>query len=407
MTVFLGDYQLAVYHPLTRVLLDIVTQDRWFDLKYSLVLNGVGRLRVSLPITDPLVDWATLTDVIVVVMRRHTENGIFENEGAYLIRYSDTSEIDERTGREIVILAGQHANHLLARRQINVDDDPVGVAGFVTRSGDAPLVMGDYVRYQCVDPQVNTFRAMPYFLIAPSELRSYFDTFQRRNTDDNLLAVLQEIANQDQNTWCDFTVEYEHPYFVFYPRQIGTDKSETANYLDFLLFNPKRGNLTKPRLTWDRDEEITGCYVAGQGLTADRVFILFTADTSEDSPYNLIEAVTDGRSYESYSEIESAGISYLNEHRAEQKFEFELDIDGQASRYRVDWELGDIVSVGYVDYAEDHRIIQVEVTLGGGFEERIKIKTQKWRLTVASAGALLIDSDGYFLLDSDGYYLSD
>lgn len=375
-----ANYQLAVYDPNTGQLLDLVTQERWFDFQYTLALNDVGEFRITVPTTDYLTELRTVTDLIIDVYRAF-ESVTFTYEGSYLCRYSDIGIVDEG-GREVVIISGFHANHLLGRRKCIVNDDPVGVGGFITRSGFADVVMSDFVRYQLIDPQTNITWVYPNFSVMPLGLYEFFETFQRRQDTDTLLTVMQDIANQVRGDgWIDFEVVHlSDNSFQFQPKQIGTDKSYTNDPTDFVLFDPLRGTLKMPRLRYDRKKEVNTVLVGGQGYISERVYIsVEDANAVNDSPFNRIMDTIDARQSTSLDELTAAGDSYINENRAKILFDFELIEGASQMQYGVDWTLGDIVTAGYRGYTENHRIISVTIRTEA-VKEIISIKTLFWSL---------------------------
>lgn len=405
-----ANYQLAVYDPNTGQLLDLVTQERWFDFQYTLALNDIGEFRITVPATDYLTELRTATDLIIDVYRAF-ESVTFTYEGSYLCRYSDIGIVDEG-GREVVIIAGFHANHLLKRRKCIVNDDPIGVGGFITRSGRADVVMSDFVRYQTIDPQINSDRVYPNFSLMPLGMEVFFDTFQRRQDTDTLLTVLQEIANQQRDPqWIDFEVIHTgYNAFQFQPKTIGTDKSYTNDPENFVHFSPLMGTLKMPRLRYDRKNEVNSAFIGGQGYISDRVYINVTdANAVDDSPFNRIEDSIDARQSTTLDELTSAGESYINENRAKILFDFELIEAASQMRYGADWTLGDIVTASYLGYGENHRIVSVTIRTESA-KEVINIKTLFWSLAnipTPEAGEYLADSESFIMADSDGYLLVD
>lgn len=402
-----ANYQLAVYDPNTGQLLDLVTQERWFDFQYTLALNDVGEFRITVPTTDYLTELRTVTDLIIDVYRAF-ESVTFVYEGSYLCRYSDIGIVDEG-GREVVIIAGFHANHLLKRRKCIVNDDPIGVGGFITRSGRADVVMSDFVRYQTIDPQVNTDRIYPNFSLMPLGMEVFFDTYQRRQDTDTLLTVLQEIANQQRDPqWIDFEVIHVNGNaFQFQPKRIGSDKSYTNDPANFVLFDPLRGTLKMPRLRYDRKNEVNSVWVGGQGYISDRVYINTDDSNSvDDSPFNRIEDSIDARQSTTLDELTAAGDSYINENRAKILFDFELIEGSSQMNYGTDWTLGDIVTASYLGYGENHRITSVTIRTEAA-KEVISIKTLFWSLAniPISTGYYLADSVGMLLADSEDYLM--
>src|SRR5687768_5245196 len=143
----LPDYQLTVIHPSTGQPLTVITGSGIDDLVYSKVLNNIGALAMTLPEGH---DWSSIfvLDSLIEVARTSPLTGTLQTEETYLTRLTHRfREGDE----ELYVVGGLSLNHLLARRVIDPDDDPLAAGGYSTKAGPADDVMRAYAREQCGD----------------------------------------------------------------------------------------------------------------------------------------------------------------------------------------------------------------------------------------------------------------
>lgn len=367
-----ADYQITVLDT-DGTGLDTIDMSRVQNLRYTRVLNGIGEF--DLTFIDPndraFTYWHDL-DLLFEIYRRNADGDQFEREETYLKRYADIFE-NERTGFEGLIVGGYSLEHFLARRRINPSDDPLGAAGFSTKAGFGDAVMVGYVYDQCVAPATNSERVIQGLTTAPTANIPY-QTFQKRKLEDRLIDVLIDISEQARvgGVRLDFRVRRTSgASFVFQTLQRGTDRSIAANYpfTPFVLFTPDRGNLSRPRLTIDRREEVTYAWVGGQGPEEDRTYFPVLVPALHDSPWNRIEDVTDSRENDTANGLISAGYAYLEEKGQKLTFNFAPDPYASQGKYNVDWTLGDIVSATYRGFQFDYRIQKVTITVNQDTED--------------------------------------
>lgn len=359
---FAGDYQLYFVDPTDGSPIDLVPiSPRIHSLKYNLKLNDISEIRFTVDATDRLVERIIDTeDVLCDVMRRNTKNGDFETEKTFFIRYQDLFEEDNR--RQSVIFAGVSVEDLLRRRLIIPDDDLLGAAGFSTKSGLPDLVMIQYVRDQCIVPALNSARVFPEFYLAPFTPDSVHMTYQRVNQQNNLLEVLQDIANTSN---MDFEIyRTEGRRLEFLAHHIGQDFTTTRNEFQgrpFVLFSDRRANIQEPRLTYDRRTEATYMFVAGNGIEEDRIYVPQPSTRMLASPYNRIEAVIDSRDDDTIDQMLATASAEIQQQLGKWVFEWKVAFGQAQTRYNVDWSLGDRVTAEYQDVLQNFRLVEMEV----------------------------------------------
>jgi hypothetical protein len=256
---------------------------------------------------------------------------------------------------------------VLSRRRVVPDDDPVGVGGFVTRSGPADDVMREFTLYQAMAPRVNIARAMP-LRFAPVMPSAPQQVYLRKSYEDTLLDVLQEAARTSlrdfwlyrdaSGTLADFTLR-------FAVGQQGLNRSVSQyGIVDTLLLAPDNGNLLNPDLKRDRREELSMLFVGGQGPEEDRIFIsVEDAVRAAESPYNRFEGLLDSRTDDTLDSLIQSGQQALRRELETPDFTFEIFTAAPNMVYRQHWDLGDICTVRYLDYEANYRIRQVELNV--------------------------------------------
>ena len=188
---------------------------------------------------------------------------------------------------------------------------------------------------------------------APSLSKS----FSRRR----VLDVLQDVAAASAALGTRLYFDVISPTlptleFRTYINQRGTDRR--ARMTPFSL---ERGQLGWAQNTLDRRDEHNVIYAAGQGLEADReVVVLSDAVSVAASPWNRREALADGRQNASTAALTAWGYAKLREGLQVRAFEALIQ-DAPASRFQLDWDLGDLLTAEY-----DEEIYDCEVSAISG-----------------------------------------
>jgi hypothetical protein len=276
---------------------------------------------------------------------------------------------DEDTETEYITRGAVSPEDLLKRRIIIPADDPLNAGGYISYQDNAGTVMNTFASRMMSTPFVNADRAFPNMFFNSDPYTGNV-IFQRRAWELLFDVIFDcsvkgdidfEIYRFLDNTYTSA------PRFVFWPHKIGTDKSQTTNYptSSYVLFTPQRANLRQPVLTLNRYDEKNSVWVLGQGTEGAREVLPVEGDTIPDSPYNRIEATTDARdvSYGVTDGFLTAGNAFLQENEPNITFDFVPDLDAPQGQYRVDWDLGDIVTALYQGYTADFRIMEVAVSL--------------------------------------------
>lgn len=364
----LPSYQITVTDATSGSVAAVFDGTALDEMRFSRVLDDVGLIAITLPYSSDLPDIFTL-DSLVEVQRTSPITGVLQTEDVYLTRLTHHFRQGDD---EKYIMGGFSLNHLLARRIIDPADDSGAAGGYSTKSGTSDDVLVAYARQQCGDLCLTAARQYPNFTIALSS--SIGNPIGRRLRYDNLLEVFQDVCKNSQLILMDFQIvrlSANNLRLIVAP--IGTDRSKTRNYpfAPFVELNPLRGNLSDPSLLFDRKQEQNMVYALAQGPGETRIVTRVNGDGINDSPYNRIEFTTDVRNAQrgdTTTVATSAGAA-LNDKQAKREFTFKPTGTEPGGTYRVDYDIGDIVTCTFDNESFDLRVRGAEISLSADNEE--------------------------------------
>lgn len=364
----LPNYQINVISPATGSTLAVFDGMAFDDFKFSRELDDVGMFAATLPYASDLPNIFIL-DSLIEVQRTSPVTGFLQTEEVYLTRLTHHFRQGDE---EKFVVGGFSLNHLLSRRIIDPADDSGASGGYSTKAGPADDIMVAYAREQCGDLCLTAARQFPNFTIAASS--SLGQQAGRRLRYDNLLQVFQDICNQSNLTLMDFQiVRFTGNNLRLNVHPIGTDKTRTHNYpfAPFVELNPQRGNLADPSLLFDRKQEQNYVYALAQGPGESRIVTRVTGEGVFDSPYNRIEFTTDVRNAErgATSTVLTSARAAIYDKQPKKEFTFKPTGTEPGGTYRLDYDLGDIVTCTFDTESFDLRIRGVEISLSPDNEE--------------------------------------
>lgn len=365
----LPDYQVTVIDPYSSQVIRIFDTRAFSSLHYSLVLNGIGALVITFDTDEDLTNLFPL-DALIDVQRSSPTTGALVREETYFVRL--THRLREANNEQFIV-GGLSLNHLLARRVIDPNDDPLVAGGYSTKAGAADTVMREYAMEQMVTASIDrrfadlTVTAVP----GTGESVGY------RLRYENLLETFQDIAARGNMDFKVYRWEGRKMYLAIAP--IGSNKTYTYNYpfTGFVILDPARGNLSNPSLLLDRRKEGNFGYFLGQGPGSQRITLEMEGDGITDSPWNRIEFQDDVRQAERDSPLQllSEARTKLKDEAA--RIEFTFDMTGQlpGNSYREDWVVGDKITCQWQEVRVDLRIVGVEFDIDQGGEQ-MSIQTE-------------------------------
>ncbi len=355
----LADYQVSVIDPVTGALLRVYDQTSLIAMRYSRKINDVGALSLSVAGNQANYDTFPL-DALIDVRRTNPVTGVLETEATYFARmrqrYIENNE-------ERLAIGGVALNHLLLRRVVNPAADPLAAGGYSTKGGPADTVIEGYVREQAAD-LASVDRAFPNFTVASSA--GIGANAGARARFENLLELIQSLANQGG---VDFSIRRTTGAAMEMTIGIeGTDKTRTTNeplQLAWVGLNPNRGNLSSPVLTEDRTPEQNFVIVLSQGTGRGRQRLSVWDIGINDSPFNRIEYVLDGRNIQRGDTLSmyTEGTGDLLKKRIQLKFDYKPTGGEPGNIYNVDWTLGDKITVLWDSAQKDVRVMSIEIQI--------------------------------------------
>jgi len=355
----LQDYQITVIDPSTGEVLRIYDQTSLIAMRFSQKLNDVGALSLSLEGNQSNYDSFPL-DALIDVRRTNPISGMLETEETYFARMRQRY-IEENEER--LAIGGVSLNHLLLRRVIHPNADPLMSGGYSTKGGPADTVIESYVREQAAD-LASVERSFPGFTVVPTGGLALNAGARARY--ENLLELITTLANQGET---DFTIRRTTgAAMAMEINTIGSDKTRTTNEplsLPWVGLNPNRGNLSSPSLIEDRTNEQNLVYVLAQGKGRGRFRLVLSALGLSDSPMNRIEYVLDARNVQRGDTLGmyTEGKGDLTKKRIQLKFDYKPTGGEPGNIYKVDWVLGDKITVLWESAQQDVRITAIEIQI--------------------------------------------
>lgn len=366
-------YQIVVISPYTGDVLRIFDGSSFYDMRFNRALDDVGTIALTLPIEEGLSDLFT-KDTFVEVRRTSPITGDLITEETYLTRL--TQRFRENNDERFVV-GGLSLNHLIARRVIDPDDDPLAAGGFSTKAGTADEVMRSFAREQMAE-LASAARQFPNLSVGVTPGTG--QPVGKRSRYDNLLEVFQALALQGQT---DFIItRYNANMLRLSIEPIGRDRTKDSNYpfAPFTQFDPDRGNLTTPSLLTDSKKELNFCYALGQGQGDTRIVAKVPGDNLAESPYNRIEFTADIRQSDRSDSLYllTGARSALADNQVKQEFTFEIIQDANGAIYRKDYDLGDKVTCRWKSVSINLRVTGIEIDLDASEGESISTKLEPY-----------------------------
>jgi hypothetical protein len=279
-------------------------------------------------------------------------------------------------GGIILNLYGVGYTQLLQRRIVV----PPAGQEYATKTGLAESVIKSFVADSMVSP-LDANRIFNGVTVAADSGAGNIITFSARYT--NLLSVCETVSEQGN---LDYGIigGSEVGEFIFDARGLwGNDYREgnTAGNIP-IIFSIERDNMLIPILSLNYSAEQNFMYVGGEGQGAERVIQeVQNSAAIATSPWGRKESFVESRSQNSVDALVAAGQTELEARKAKQALSFSIR-QTDSSRWIRDWNLGDLITAKYYEYAFDRQIVDIGVLVSSGASnyETITVKFEDLRI---------------------------
>lgn len=337
--------------------------NQYSAMSWSRVVNDVGVLVLTYP--GELLPQLMRPDNIITVYRSVDGTPQLVTDTAWLLR--KTRRILDGQGRLFTELTAYSGNYLLSARGIAYQVR----SAFSTKSGAADNLIKAYVRENLGSSATDTARQITGFTVQANTGQGV-SVEAVMGWRDDLLIVAQELAeaSTDAGTYIAFDTVYQGAGawdFRTYAGQRGTDRRIPGSSFGFLL-GPDYGNVTDVEYTTDWSATITAAYGLGTGAgSRRRVQIALDAARIAESPYGRREAYVDAANAVNDAQVLRAARSAVRAGRPRQTFKAKI-IETPVSRFGIDWNWGDYVTVTALGVTVNARIDAIAVRVQQGSE---------------------------------------
>lgn len=333
---------------------------------YTRSLDAVGVVSVNNTGVFPRA--LLVPDSQIRVFRTPT-NGVRRLETLGFVRYW---KYQRRGDVDATLIKGFDPNVLLERRIVAYD---AGTSQS-TKTGAADDVMKSLFDENFLASATDSDRDLSGAGLSVEYNLGDGPTITRSFSRKNVLSVLRQLqdatraAGNECYFWlqpirenADGTVSFQ---FKTATGQPGIDRTARTGAAP-VYFGDGFGNVENPELEFDFRAAVSYVYGAGTGEQSERQ----TADVSDAaliaaSPFGRIEAYADARNESDADGITAAARAVLTERRPRFRFSCRI-IDTEQTRYGVDWDLGDRVTVSGFggEYSGIVRAVSVTVKQSG------------------------------------------
>ena len=369
------DYQGRQVYQFTNLGLQMMQYDRLY--------NDIGSF--SCVLVKEQAEWAmqnlllpTGLDYMAEIYRLNPKTQVREKEDTFFIRLANPYYAED-FGVFFMVIGGPSLDHLLTRRAIVPDEDPIAAGGYVTDAGDANRVISRLVEAHLGGLASDGRR------LDNLEIRRVGegDESGYRSRFDGLLDTIQKQATAGR---VQFKIRHEgRGRLRLVVGQLSRDLTLDANYPggEFTLLRRERGNLTKPSLILDYQEQKTVVYVRGKGNDDNETVLQQHAERDDISPYNRIEFVVSGGrddDEQGSTYLLTEGKNALKEAHPKIEFTFPVE-DLPGFEYRVDYDIGDLVTADWEPFKSDLRVTGMQAQIRDD-SETLKITVESEKLSV-------------------------
>lgn len=338
--------------------------NQYSAMSWSRVVNDVGVLVLTYP--GELLPQLLRPDNIITVYRIVDGVPQLVTDTAWLLRR--VRRLLDGQGRLFTEITAYSGNYLLSARGIAYQVR----SAFSTKSGPADNLIKAYVSENLGSSATDTARIITGFTVQAN-------TGQGASVDavmgwrDNLLVVAQELAEASiiAGTYIAFDCVYQGAGawdLRTYAGQRGTDRRITNSSFGFLL-GTAYGNVTDVEYVTDWSDTVTAAYGLGTGAGSRRkVQTALDAARIAESPYGRREAYVDAANATTNNQVLQAARAAVRAGRPRQSFKARI-VETPVSRFGIDWNWGDYVTVTALGVTIDARIDAIAVRVQQGGED--------------------------------------
>ena len=259
--------------------------------------------------------------------------------------------------------------------KVNITDDTVTIKGFgigfwfndrITYPIDnkdtfymndyAENIMYELTEFNAIDSNI-TNRNFQNLIVNSTQGRGEKITFETRYKV--LSDELETIARTSRLGW-NIKFDYKNKRFVF-ESLVGIDRTVNQADVPPMIFSRRYDNVLELEYTKDVSEYKNCAIVAGQGEGSNREIVIVNDNLSGQDRKELF---VDARDIEDGTNLADRGKSKLAENTIIESFEAAIDTEN----YRVEWDLGDFVTIldDEIGVVSDTQIVEVIETYEDG-----------------------------------------
>lgn len=278
-----------------------------------------------------------------------------------------------KDGNYIVVNNDPYRSGQIAK--VNVTDDTVTIKGFgigfwfsnrITYPIDnkdtfymndyAENIMYELTKFNAIDSNI-TNRNFQNLIVNSTQGRGEKIAFETRYKV--LSDELETIARTSRLGW-NIKFDYKNKKFVF-ESLVGIDRTVNQADVPPMIFSRRYDNVLELEYTKDVSEYKNCAIVAGQGEGSNREIVIVNDNLSGQDRKELF---VDARDIEDGTNLTDRGKSKLAENIIIESFEATIDTES----YRVEWDLGDFVTIldDVIGVVSDTQIVEVIETYEDG-----------------------------------------
>lgn len=252
--------------------------------------------------------------------------------------------------------------------KVNITDDTVTIKGFgigfwftdrityptinkntFSMSDYAENIMYELIKFNAIDSNI-TNRNFQNLIVNSTQGRGEKIAFETRYKV--LSDELETISKTSRLGW-NIKFDYKNKRFIF-ESLVGIDRTVNQADVPPMIFSRRYDNILELEYTKDVSEYKNCAIVAGQGEGSNREIVIVNDNLSGQDRKELF---VDARDVEDGTNLADRGKSKLAENTIIESFEATIDTES----YRVEWDLGDFVTIldDEIGVISDTQIVEV------------------------------------------------